>query len=115
MYATYQTEHGFTQLKKHGRLDIVNTTGFLPTLSYQPGGVTAAFHGRLADRYSIIIRDTAGWWVIHEFIRKEKPLRVYTLHRVNPKVSKADVSVWSQQKQYIQEHDIDSDPRKKNY
>ena len=111
MHTTYQTEHGFTQLVKHGRLDIKNTPGFTPSSSYQPGGVAAAFHGRLADRYSKTIRDTAGRWIIQEFIGKEKTLRVYTLYRVNPKTYKADISAWSQQKRRMQKNDIDDDPR----
>ena len=101
MYTTYQTEHGFTQLVKHGRMDIVNTPGFNPSSSYQPGGIAAAFHGRMADRYAKTIRDPAGRWLIQEFTGKEKPLRIYTLYRVNPKVSKADVSAWAQQKRYL--------------
>ena len=108
---SYQIEHGYTQLVKHGRMDMTNTPGFNTKSAYQPGGVAAAFHGRLADRFSKTIRDKAGRWIIHEFIGKERPLRVYTLYRVNPKASKADISAWAQQKMYLQQMDCDQDPR----
>lgn len=78
-HTTYQIEHGYTQLVKHGRLDITNTPKFNPKSAYQPGGVAAAFHGRLADRFLKTIRDKAGRWLIHEFVGKERPLHVYTL------------------------------------
>lgn len=112
-HTTYQIEHGYTQLVKHGRLDMTNTPKFNPKSAYQPGRVAAAFHGRLADRFSKTIRDKAGRWLIHEFVGKERPLRVYTLYRVNPKQSKADISAWAQQKRQLQENDSDADPRSK--
>ena len=107
----YEIDHGFTHLVSHGRIDITNTPGFQSSSAYQPGGVAAAFHGRISNRYTKTIRDPGGRWITHEFVGKTKPLRVYTLYRVNPKNSRADLSAWAQQKRYLQQMDIDDDPR----
>lgn len=79
MNTVYQIEHGYTQLVKHGRIDITNTPGFKHTSAYQPGGVAATFHDRLADRFSKVIRDKAGRWIIHEFVGKERQSRHFFL------------------------------------
>ena len=107
----YEIEHGYTHLVSHGRIDITNTPGYPSTSAYQPGGVAAAFYGRLANRYTKTVRDKAGRWIMHEFVGKQKPLRAYTLYRVNPKSGKADLSSWAQQKRYLQQNNVDSDPR----
>ena len=107
----YEIDHGFNHLVSHGRIDIVNTPGYRSNSAYQPGGVASAFHGRISNRYTKTIRDPAGRWVVHEFVGKEKPLRVYNVYRVNPKNSRADTSSWSQQKRFLQENNIDDDPR----
>lgn len=108
---TFELEHGYTHLVSHGRIDITNTPGFPSTSSYQPGGVAAAFHGRISNRYTKAIRDPGGRWITHEFAGKSKSMRVYTLYRVNPQNAKADTSSWSQQKRYLQQLYIDDDPR----
>ena len=108
----YEIEHGFNHLISHGRIDVVNTPKFTCSSSYQPGGVASAFHGRISNRYTKTIRDPIGRWVLHEFVGKERPLRIYNVYRVNPKNAKADTSVWAQQKRSLQELDIETDPRK---
>ena len=109
---TYDIEHGFNHLVSHGRIDLANTPGFNPHSAFQPGGVVSAFHGRMSNRYTKTVRDKAGRWIMHEFVGKEKPLRIYSVYRVNPKSARADTSAWAQQKRYLQTQDIDEDPRK---
>ena len=84
----YEIDHGFTHLVTHGRIDIVNTPGFRSSSAFQPGGIASAFHGKISNRYTKTIRGPAGRWVIHEFVGKEKPLRVYNVYRVNQKIAK---------------------------
>ena len=64
----YELEHGYTHLVTHGRIDLTNTPGFTSTGAFQPGGVAAAFQGRITNRYTKTIRDLAGRWIIHEFV-----------------------------------------------
>lgn len=107
----YEIEHGFNHLVSHGRIDVLNTPKFSSNSAYQPRGVASAFHGRISNRFTKTIRDSVGRWITHEFVGREKPLRVYNVYRVNPKNAKADTSAWAQQKRHLQEHDISTDPR----
>lgn len=107
----YEIEHGFNHFISHGRIDVVNTPKFNSNSAYQPSGVVSAFHRRISNRFTKTIRDPVGRWVIHEFVGREKPLRIYNVYRVNPKNAKAGTSAWTQQKRYLQEHAIENDAR----
>ena len=111
---TYQIEQSMMQILPNSKIFLHNTPGFTPKSAYQPGGIAAAFHGRLQGRYVTTTRDDHGRWIAQVFKGAKHTLRVYTFYRVNPKAGKADISAWMQQKRSLQQVNIDSDPRKQS-
>ena len=73
------------QLVSNSKIILHNTPGFTSKLAYQPGGVTAAFYGRLQGRYVTITKDSHGRWITQIFKVAKHTLRIHTFYRVNPK------------------------------
>ena len=48
---TYQIEQSMKQIAPNSKIFLHNTPGYTSTSAYQPGGVAAAFYGRLQGRY----------------------------------------------------------------
>ena len=109
---TFQIENSFTSMLPNSKIILHNTPGYNSSSSYQPGGITSGFHGRLQQRYVTTTKDKYGRWIANVFKGSKHILRIYTLYRVNPKVGKADISAWAQQKRALQNDNIDDDPKK---
>ena len=81
-------------------------------VEFQPGGVSAWFHGKLVRKYMSVGFDSLGRWMYHQFQGHEVNLRVYTLYRVNPGTfKKGSGSAWEQQRLLLSEKKVFNNPR----
>ena len=101
------------QVMPGGYFHMTNSRVFDSQISKQPGGVAAGFHGRISSKFSKVIYDKLGRWVVHQFNGSKKNLKIYTLYRVNPRPYRSkNTTAWDQQHLLLREKGIQMDPRK---